>query len=265
MALLEYASETLGFSLGDLTDDAYELTSAADALADYFDDTEELSDSISSFISEFADDATLIDLYSDALTESLEEVGLTLPASADGFWDLMESLDASTDAGVEQIATLLDLTDTAAEYYDLLSDTEEEMADLSDTFASAVADIYDVSDAVSVMSLDAALAAAELGDFSLAEALDTSDYELDTADYETLADYNIAQAEVANKLLELSELAAAEAGDVETEQLDELKAINQSIIDGIAETNALLISGNRIAADSNDYLDTINNKTEYSA
>ena len=261
--LLEYASETLGFSIDGASDEVYGLAEAADALADYFDDTTEFSESISSFISEFADDATLLDLYSNAVTEALEEVGLSLPSTSEGFWELMSSLDASTDAGIEQIATLLELTDTASEYYSLLEDTQSEMADLSDTFASAVMDIYDVSDAVEVMSLDAALAAAQLGDFSLAEALDTSDYVLDEEDYSTLADYNIAQAEVANKLLEISELAATEAGDVETEQLDALLTINESIIDSITETNTLLRTNNRYISDSTDYLDRINDKTEY--
>jgi len=265
VTLLNYAADNLGISLGDLVDDSYSLVSAADALTDILGGTEQFGDALSSFIGSFASDSELLNLYSTALTDSLSEVGLSLPATTQGMWDLIGTLDASTSSGVEQIATLLSLADTASEYYDLLEDASESMADLSDTFASAVLSIYGVSDAVSQVSLDAALAAAKMGDFSLAEALDTSDYNLDAADFSSLADYNVAQAEAANKLMQLSSLAAAEAGDVETEQLDELKAINASIIASITETNTLLRAQNRMAINTSDYLDQINNKTSYAA
>ena len=80
-------------------------------------------------------------------------------------WDLMASLDASTEEGQKQIATLLNVQDTAAEYYKLLEQS-------SSAYRDAIDSMYDVSDAVAQMSLDAALAAARMGDFSLADSLD---------------------------------------------------------------------------------------------
>lgn len=265
VSLLEYASDNLGFSLGTLNKSSLSLVTAATSMSDLIGGTEAFSDAVSGFINDFASDEQILSLYSDALSTALTDVGLALPTTADGMWNLMQSLDASSDAGLEQIATLLSLSDVSSEYYDLLEDANEDMADLSDTFASAVSNIYGVTDATKQMSIDSALAAARMGDFSLAEMLDVSDYTLDTANFGSLADYNVAQAEAANKLMQLSNLAANEAGDVETEQLNELKAINASIIASINETNALLKAQNRVAINTSDYLDEINNKTSYAA
>jgi len=270
--ILNYAADNLGFAINIAAGDSEALVTIADNLSDSLGGAEGFSNALSSFIGAFASDAELLRLYGTALDESLSAVGLSLPETTEGMWELIGSLDSSTVAGQDQIATLLSLSGTSEEYYGLLEaanddilDAQESMADLSDTFANAVSDIYEVSDATSQMSLDAALAAARMGDFSLAESLNAGDYNLDSSGFASLADYNIAQAEAANKLLQLSQLAADNAGDVETEQLNELKAINASIIASLNETNTLLKSQNRTAIDTSDYLDQINNKTSYAA
>lgn len=261
VAVLDVLIDEMGVTFSNETTETY--AKAADAISDLVGGVDSLTEYVSSFIDAFADDDTLLSMYYDSLTEALEEVGLALPDSADGMWELMEGIDASTDSGQEQIATLLELTETADAYYDILSDTQEEMADLSDTFAEAVMDIYDIDDAVTQVSLDAALAAAELGDFSLAELLDVDDYTYDESDFSTLADYQIAQAEAANKLLEISELAADEAGDVETEQLDTLNSINDLIEESVTTmqelraTNADLLVNNSKMAKNIDKMATI--------
>jgi len=263
--ILNYAADNLGFAINIAAGDSEALVTIADNLSDSLGGAEGFSNALSSFIGAFASDAELLRLYGTALDESLSAVGLSLPETTQGMWELIGSLDSSTIAGQDQIATLLSLSSTSEEYYSLLEDAQESMADLSDTFAGAVSDIYEVSDATSQMSLDAALAAARMGDFSLAESLDAGDYNLDSSGFSSLADYNVAQAEAANKLIQLSQLAASNAGDVETEQLNELKAINASIIASLNETNTLLKSQNRTAIDTSDYLDQINNKTSYAA
>src|SRR5690606_7049263 len=60
------------------------------------------------------------------LTRAFDQAGLTLPDTRDGMWALMQSLDATTEAGREQIATLLRLSDTAHAYYQMLERAEEE-------------------------------------------------------------------------------------------------------------------------------------------
>ena len=237
--VVNYAVEYLGITMVDISKNPRAYTEAADNLSTLLGGVDEMSSSISSFISEFADESAILEIYTDALTSALKDVGLSLPATASGMYDLIGSLDGTTAAGQEQIATVLSLTETSSEYYDLLNDLEEEMASLSDSLAATVLDIYDMSDGIEQVGLDAALAAARVGDFSLAESLNASDYALDMSDFETLSDYNTAQAEAANKLIELSELAAAESGDVETRQLDELKAINEGIIAQKAELEKL--------------------------
>lgn len=221
--------EQVGVSFGRLSTKNFAF--AADNIATLAGGVDDLADSVSSFIDSFASDETKLEIYSDAVSDALSAVGLALPDSAEGFWDLASTINASTEAGQEQIATLLNITDTAAEYYDLLESTEESLNDLSDSFVSTILDIYDLSEATEAMSLDAALAAARLGDFSLAEALDSSDYNLTASNYATKAAYDIAQAEAANKLLEIAELAADETS-VEEEQLSVLMQINESIIAG---------------------------------
>ena len=265
VSVAEYAAKNLGFELGDKLADPYLFTQISDNLATMVGGVEDFASSVSSFINNFATDAIILDINASALTSALGDVGLYLPDTTSGFWELMQGLDGTTEAGQEQIATLLSLTDTASDYYNLLENTQESMADLSNTFASAINSIYGVSDAVTQVSIDSAIAAARIGDFSLAENLNASDYALSASDFSSLSEYNIAQAVVANKLLELSELSAQEAGSVETDQLDQLKAINKSIIDSITETNGLLRMQNRYQASTSEYLDTINNKTEYAA
>lgn len=230
VSIADMMVEYFGVTFGDKMANPEAYATAIDNITDMIGSVDDLADSVSSFVDAFASDDEKLSILFDSLTSALSDVGLALPSTAEEMYALMEGIDATTEEGQEQIATLLELTDTASSYYDLLEDANEAMADLSDTFASAVMDIYDVSDGVEQISLDAALAAARLGDFSLAELLDVSDYTLDTADYASLAEYNLAQAEAANKLLELSELSAAQSGDVQTEQLDTLLTINENIV-----------------------------------
>ena len=51
-----------------------------------------------------------------------------MPATRDGMWALMQSLDATTEAGREQIATLLRLSGTADAYYTMLERNQDELA-----------------------------------------------------------------------------------------------------------------------------------------
>ncbi|WP_312381169.1 phage tail tape measure protein, partial [Pseudomonas oryzihabitans] len=59
----------------------------------------------------------------DTMAEAVRQFGLvniTLPATRDGFRDLVDSMDKTTEAGQEQIATLLGLQGQADAYYDVL-------------------------------------------------------------------------------------------------------------------------------------------------
>jgi len=71
------------------------------------------------FVNKFATDEHKFSIATRDLTRAFDAVGLTLPATADGMWELMQSLDATTEQGQRQIATLLELADLADEYYNL--------------------------------------------------------------------------------------------------------------------------------------------------
>lgn len=78
---------------------------------------EQFISGMSSFVDKFAPEAHKFDLLSADMTRSLEAVGLAVPETRDGMWDLMQSLDAATEVGAKQITTLLELTKTSDAYY----------------------------------------------------------------------------------------------------------------------------------------------------
>lgn len=75
----------------------------------------------------------------DTMAEAVRQFGLvniTLPATRDGFRDLVESMDKTTEAGQEQIATLLGLQGQANAYYNVL---EQRMQQATQALAEAQA------------------------------------------------------------------------------------------------------------------------------
>jgi hypothetical protein len=94
----------------------------ADGLVEASGGLDSFIQGMQSFVQNFSSDANKFAVDADALNSAFEQVGLTLPATRDGMWDLMQSLDATTEAGRAQIATLLRLSDTANSYYDQLAE-----------------------------------------------------------------------------------------------------------------------------------------------
>lgn len=91
---------------------------------------------MSAFVDAFAPEGAKFQNASEALNSAFAQAGLELPATRDGMYELMQSLDATTEAGQKQIALLLELTDTADAYYDAL----EKAGDMQ---AQAVGDYSD--------------------------------------------------------------------------------------------------------------------------
>ena len=220
VSILDVVVRDLGVSMSSKELDPEAYAEAADNIAMLTGGVEEFASKTSSFINNFATDATKIGIYQNSLTESLAEVGLTLPGTTDAMWDLMQSLDASTEEGQAQIATLLNVQETAAEYYSLIEKT-------TGAYRDAIDAMYDVSEAVSQMTLDAALAAARMGDFTLASELDLNTLAPDTDNYSTRAEYEIARAETAAKLEELAQLTEGSI-PIDEQQLDTLKQIEEN-------------------------------------
>ncbi len=111
----EQASSRLGFAFDAI--DPEQIAAASTALIDAAGGLEGFISGMSGFISAFASDEYQLGLLTDDLTQRFSAVNLTLPDTRDGMWELMQSLDATTDAGREQIATLLELSGAADAYY----------------------------------------------------------------------------------------------------------------------------------------------------
>lgn len=81
---------------------------------------EGMVEGMSAFMGAFATDEHRFAVASEALASAFAEVGLAIPGTRDGMWELMQSLDGTTEQGREQIATLLRLAGVADQYYTML-------------------------------------------------------------------------------------------------------------------------------------------------
>lgn len=122
--VMREALSRLGFSI-DSTDPE-RFAQISEGLIEMSGGLESFIDGMQSFIDAFASDDFKFELLQSDLTRALNDVGLAVPATRDGMWALMQSLDATTESGREQIATLLRLADTADAYYNMLEEREAE-------------------------------------------------------------------------------------------------------------------------------------------
>lgn len=116
--------DQLGFVFDEV--DPEKVAQAAVGLVNLAGGVEDFISQFSTFIDKFASDEQKLSFATDQLTRAFEQAGLTIPVTRDEFFALMQTLDAGTEAGREQIATLLRLAGVADEYYSLLEDAEEE-------------------------------------------------------------------------------------------------------------------------------------------
>lgn len=140
VSIADVMVERFGVMFGDKMADPEAFAKASDNIATLVGGVENFAELTSKFTDAFATDQQKFDIYQDALVDQLTEVGLSLPDSTSGFYDLMNGIDATTEAGQQQIATLLGLTDTASQYYELLKKKEEERASLESQFAQMIGD-----------------------------------------------------------------------------------------------------------------------------
>ena len=82
------------------------------------------------FVSKFAPEAHQFEVAQADITSALDQMGIALPETREGFWQLLQTIDATTEAGQQQIATLLGLQDAADAYYSGLEDVENERLSL---------------------------------------------------------------------------------------------------------------------------------------
>ena len=104
------------------TTDPERVAQISDALIQAAGGIDEFISGLNSFVANFSSGAYQLGVNSAALSSAFEQVGLTVPTTRDGMWELMQSLDATTEQGREQIATLLRLADVSDAYYSQLDE-----------------------------------------------------------------------------------------------------------------------------------------------
>jgi hypothetical protein len=78
------------------------------------------------FVSKFAPEAHKLAIAQSDITRALEQMGIELPETREGFWNLIQTIDGSTEAGQRQIATLLGLADAADKHYSNIEAVQKE-------------------------------------------------------------------------------------------------------------------------------------------
>lgn len=120
----EKAARRLGFQFADLS--GVELAAVSDRLTELAGGVSDFVDVMEGFIRNFASEGRQFAIYADDITRALAQQGMALPATRDGYWALMQAQDATTQAGAENIATLLRLQGAADRYYSLLERRQSE-------------------------------------------------------------------------------------------------------------------------------------------
>lgn len=233
--IMDLMVEQLGVTMFDKFSDPQLYAEAAASISDLVGGVESLAEKTGSFIDTFAPDETKLDIYSKSLEDSLNAVGLQVPDTAEGFWDLMNGLDASTKAGREQIAALLNAQGVADEYYSLIEseaekakEEEEARASAAAGYRSAITGMYDITEELARINLEQALNAARRGDLSLAEDLNLSSVSPDLDNYSSRVEYELARADAAAKLEELAKITEGTIS-VDQKQLETLEQIRNGI------------------------------------
>lgn len=117
------AFKQLGINVNET--DPEKFAQISDALVQAAGGLDNFISGLQSFVNNFASSGQQLMMNAKALTSAFSGVGLTLPPTADGLWQLMQSLDATTEQGRKQIALLLSLTDAEKAYYDALAQAKQ--------------------------------------------------------------------------------------------------------------------------------------------
>ena len=125
VALAKEAAASLGFAFAGAVTPVEMVAAAADELVMMAGGIEAFSNAMRTFEGAFLSTEEQTALASRRLTEALGE--LPLPETREGFRALVESQDALTESGRQNIATLLSLAGTADGYYSALETAAEKL------------------------------------------------------------------------------------------------------------------------------------------
>jgi tape measure domain-containing protein len=112
--------DRMGIILSGLSN--IELIDVSQNIIDLVGGLDAFQDASNNFFSAFFSDIEQFEYLQQSLNDVLGTMNLALPESRDGFRDLVESVDVTTEEGQRLFATLLQISGSAAEYYDALED-----------------------------------------------------------------------------------------------------------------------------------------------
>lgn len=117
----------LGFALDET--DPEKFAQISEGLLELVGGIDAMIEGMTAFMGAFAPANHLLEVAAGSLTSAFEQAGLVLPETRDAMWALMQTFDATTEEGREQIATLIRLAGVARDYFDLLDKAEKARLD----------------------------------------------------------------------------------------------------------------------------------------
>lgn len=127
----EEAVHRLGIGFDELS--GRNLALASERLIEASGGLESFIGSMQSFINNFATDAQQFEIAQSDINRALGQVKLTLPETRQGYFELVQAQNGSTESGAENIATLLRLREAADTYYSMLEDRNDDLIDAQRT------------------------------------------------------------------------------------------------------------------------------------
>lgn len=127
----------LGFALFDVSAAGGD---AASQLVDLFGGLEGFAKQSAGFYQNFYTEAERANAATEAITKTLGDVGLSLPATREEFRRLVEAQDLTTEGGRNSFAALLNVSDAFAQLVPAAEDATEAAKDLSAELGAAIND-----------------------------------------------------------------------------------------------------------------------------
>jgi len=127
----------------DYTRTTEEIIAFSEAMIDMAGDLETLTDAVSTYYSAFFTEEEQQARLQQQLSDAMVSMNLALPATRDGYRDIVESLDLTTESGMQAYVTLMKLSGSADEYYKVLEDATTSTTDNTDAINEWVASYTD--------------------------------------------------------------------------------------------------------------------------
>ena len=231
----------------------------SEALIEVAGDLDTLKDSFSTYYAAFFSDEEKAVDHQKALSESLTAMNMALPNSREGFRNLVESLDLTTDSGKQAYVSLLQLAETADGYYSYLEELQEKAVDdiknrvsdwesALDTIRKALGTFADTTAGATLMAIDDIIRQTEQGiivsSSDLSNAVNAA-ANLSTGAYTSAMAYDLDQARLRAALFEL-EGATSEQLTYEELRLSLMEQQTTSLDELVTlatQTNTLLSGG----------------------